>query len=130
MRPLTIYIDDLVSSRHHQHRTWGLGSGLDVLDKKYADVDTIFDNIDEFALDYKNATGMEATHWIEFLSEDPVMPPLLLDCDGKNVLSINVNKSMTNRYQTVRVNDRAKCMLTIKKSTSIIVESEGSKPIW
>ena len=124
MRPLTIYIDDIVNSRHHQHRTWGLGSGVVVLDKKYADVDTILDNIDEFALDYKNATGMEAKQWIEFLSEDPVMPPLLLDCDGKNVLSINVNKSMTNRSETVSVNDRAKCMLTIKNTTT------NYEPIW
>ena len=132
MRPLTIYIDDIVNSRHHQHRTWGLGSGVVVLDKKYADVDTILDNIDEFALEYKNATGMEAKQWIEFLSEDPVMPPLLLDCDGKNVLSINLNKSMTNRTQTVRVNDRAKCMLIIKKTTSITTSSISleRKPIW
>ena len=102
------------------------------MDKKYADVDTIFDNIDEFALDYKNATGMEATHVIEFLSKDHVMPPLLLDCDGKNVLSINLNKSMTNRPQTVRVNDRAKCMLIIKKTTSITTSNIGleRKPIW
>ena len=128
MRPLTIYIDDLVSSRHHQHRTWGLGSGLDVLDKKYTDADTILDNIDEFALDYKSATGSddkEANELIELLSKDPTMPPLLLDCDGKNVLSINVNKSMTNRYQTVRVNDRAKCMLTIKSKNTV-----RNGPIW
>ena len=126
MRPLTIYIDDLVSSRHHQHRTWGLGSGLDVLDKKYADLDTILDNIDDFFLDYKNATGseMEANYLIESLSKDHVMPPLLLDCDGKNVLSINVNKSMTNRSETVSVNDRAKCMLTIKNTTN------NFEPIW
>ena len=127
MRPLTIYIDDIVNSRHHQHRTWGLGSGVVVLDKKYADVDTIFDNIDEFALDYKNATGMEATHVIEFLSKDHVMPPLLLDCDGKNVLSINLNRSMTNEPQTVKVNDRAECMLIIKNTATSIL---GNEPIW
>ena len=129
MRPLTIYIDDLVNSRHHQHRTWGLGSGLDVLDKKYADLDTILDNIDDFFLDYKNATGseMEANYLIESLSKDHVMPPLLLDCDGKNVLSINLNKSMTNEPQTVKVNDRAECMLIIKNTATSIL---GNEPIW
>ena len=127
MRPLTIHIDDFVSSRHHQHRTWGLGSGVVELDKKYADVDTILDNIDEFVLNYKNATGdgdKEANEWIEWLSEDPVIPQLLLDCDGKNVLSINLNKSMTNEPQTVKVNDRAECMLIIKNTTN------NYEPIW
>ena len=126
MRPLTIYIDDFVSSRYQQYKTW---YSLDVLDKKYADLHTILDNVDEFALDYKSATGSddkEANELIELLSKDPTMPPLLLDCDGKNVLSINVNKSMTNGSQTVWVNDRAKCMLSIKNTTSIL----GNEPIW
>ena len=123
MRPLTIYLDDFVHSRYQQYRTW---SSLDVLNEKYADLDTILDNIDDFFLDYKNATGseMEANYLIESLSKDHVMPPLLLDCDGKNVLSINVNKSMTNRSETVSVNDRAKCMLTIKNTTN------NYEPIW
>ena len=121
MRPLTIYIDDFVNSLHQDYKPSWLGS--DVLETKYADVDTILENIDEFVLDYKNATGKgdkEANGWIEFLSQDSVMPQLLLDCDGKNVLSINVNKSMTNRSETVLVNDRAKCMLTIKNTTSTL----------
>ena len=123
MRPLTIYIDDFVSSRYQQYKTW---YSLDVLDKKYADLDTILDNIDDFFLDYKNATGseMEANYLIESLSKDHVMPPLLLDCDGKNVLSINLNKSMTNEPQTVKVNDRAECMLIIKNTTN------NYEPIW
>ena len=124
MRPLTISLDDFISSRHQEYVNYRPWFGLDVLDKKYTDAGTILDNIDEFALDYKNATGMEANGLIDFLSEDPVMPPLLLDCDGKNVLSINVNKSMTNRSETVLVNDRAKCMLTIKNTTT------NYEPIW
>ena len=126
MRPLTIYINDLVSSRIN-YRPW---FRLDVLDKKYTDADTILDNIDEFVLNYKNATGdgdKEANEWIEWLSEDPVMPPLLLDCDGKNVLPINVNKSMTDRSETVLVNDRAECMLIIKNTATSIL---GNEPIW
>ena len=125
MRPLTIYLDDFVSSRDQQYRTW---SSLDVLNEKYADLDTILDNIDEFALDYKSATGSddkETNELIELLSKDPTRPPLLLDCDGKNVLSINVNKSMINGNQTVWVNDRAKCMLNIKDTMSFL----GNEPI-
>jgi hypothetical protein len=131
MRPLTIHLDDFVSSRDPQFSTW---SSYDVLNKKYADVDTILDNIDEFLLNYKNATGnvnVEANNLIDFFSEDPVMPPLLLDCNGKNVLSINVNKSMTNGSQTVWVNDRAECILIIKNSTSnYFNEDKENEPIW
>ena len=126
MRPLTIYLDDFVSSNYQRYRTYSRYDSLNVLDKKYADLDTILDNIDDFFLDYKNATGseMEANYLIESLSKDHVMPPLLLDCDGKNVLSINLNKSMTNEPQTVKVNDRAECMLIIKNTTN------NYEPIW
>jgi hypothetical protein len=131
MKFLTIVLDDFVSSRDPQFRSW---SSDHVLNKKYADVDTILENIDEFVLNYKNATGnkdMEAKDMIEFFSEDPVMPSLLLDCDGKNVLSINVNKSMTNGSQTVWVNDRAECILIIKNTTSNFYnENKENEPIW
>ena len=128
MRPLTISLDDFISSRHQEYVNYRPWFGFDVLDKKYTDADTILDNIDEFVLNYKNATGngdKQTNNFIEYLTKDPMIPPLLLDCDGKNVLSINVNKSMTNRSETVLVNDRAKCMLTIKSKNTV-----RAGPIW
>ena len=131
MRPLTLTISAVISSREYELKTW---SSDDVLNKKYADVNDVLDNIDEFVLDYKNTTGnedIEVNDMIEYFSEDPVMPPLLLDCDGKNVLSININKSMTNGSQTVWVQDGAECTLIIKNSTSTYFsENKENDPIW
>jgi len=131
MRPLTLTISAVISSREYELKTW---SSDDVLNKKYADVNDVLDNIDEFVLDYKNTTGnedIEVNDMIEYFSEDPVMPPLLLDCDGKNVLSININKSMTNGSQTVWVQDGAECILIIKNSTSTYFsENKENDPIW
>lgn len=51
--------------------------------------------------------------YVYFLS-DTTDPKLLLDCDGNNVLSINISPNMINASETVMVNDGAICTLTIR----------------
>ena len=62
---------------------------------------------------------------------DPVKPLLFIDCDGSNVLSIYVGKSMENHTETIMVNDGADCSITIRNETSArgyrFVEPD---PIW
>eukprot|EP00536_Pseudo-nitzschia_multiseries_P012630 jgi/Psemu1/209266/e_gw1.493.44.1 len=44
-------------------------------------------------------------------------PYLILDCEGKIVLSLDINKDMANHIETVHVSDRANCVLTVQNET-------------
>ena len=48
----------------------------------------------------------------------PRDPLLILDCDGSNVLAINVIPAMENRTETFFVSDGAECSMMIKNRTS------------
>eukprot|EP00536_Pseudo-nitzschia_multiseries_P004607 jgi/Psemu1/10360/gm1.10360_g len=48
---------------------------------------------------------------------DTQNPDLLLECDGKTVLSLVLSKEMSNSTQTVHVSDRAVCALNVKNIT-------------
>jgi len=41
---------------------------------------------------------------------------MILDCDGKNVLTVPISNSMKNKTETVKVADGAKCTMTVKNS--------------
>eukprot|EP00536_Pseudo-nitzschia_multiseries_P007674 jgi/Psemu1/18472/gm1.18472_g len=52
------------------------------------------------------------------LEGNPVDNPyLILDCEGKIVLSLDINKDMANHIETVHVSDQANCVLTVKNRT-------------
>eukprot|EP00537_Pseudo-nitzschia_pungens_P014394 CAMPEP_0172387980 /NCGR_PEP_ID=MMETSP1061-20121228/5161_1 /TAXON_ID=37318 /ORGANISM="Pseudo-nitzschia pungens, Strain cf. pungens" /LENGTH=1394 /DNA_ID=CAMNT_0013117749 /DNA_START=764 /DNA_END=4948 /DNA_ORIENTATION=- len=46
-------------------------------------------------------------------------PHLMLECDDKVVLSLDINEDMSNGTQSVWVNDRAHCIMRIKNQTYI-----------
>lgn len=49
----------------------------------------------------------------------PALDPLLmLDCDGQNILNVNIEESMKLETQTVQVADGADCELSIKNQTA------------
>eukprot|EP00536_Pseudo-nitzschia_multiseries_P019000 jgi/Psemu1/58395/gm1.58395_g len=53
-----------------------------------------------------------------YVKGNPVDNPyLIVDCEGKIVLSLDINKDMVNHIETVHVSDRANCVLTVKNQT-------------
>jgi len=64
-------------------------------------------------------TGLGGGDGDDFFGEEPPRNPLLvLDCDGRNVLMINIVPAMENETETVMVGDGADCILSIKNVTS------------
>ena len=58
-------------------------------------------------------------HVPNFWKFDPVDILLLLTCDGKRVLKIYVDKTMTNKTETVMVKDGADCTMMIEKKQAL-----------
>ena len=52
----------------------------------------------------------------DHLNKEPVSPLLFLDCNGKNVISVFVDKTMENANETVMIEDGANCTMTVQKS--------------
>ena len=48
----------------------------------------------------------------------PLDPLLMLDCDGKNILNVNIGESIKFETETVMVADGADCELSIKNQTA------------
>jgi hypothetical protein len=89
--PITIQLNDVKSSRHAEY-------------SKY----------DPCAEDALNSVGED-----EWRKTTPVSPKLMLECNGRIVLSVDIEESMANESETVFVEDKANCTLTITNSTSI-----------
>eukprot|EP00536_Pseudo-nitzschia_multiseries_P019051 jgi/Psemu1/58677/gm1.58677_g len=54
-----------------------------------------------------------------YVEGNPVDNPyLILDCEGKIVLSLDINKDMVNHIETVHVSDLANCVLTVQNQTA------------
>eukprot|EP00531_Pseudo-nitzschia_arenysensis_P000586 CAMPEP_0116127834 /NCGR_PEP_ID=MMETSP0329-20121206/7043_1 /TAXON_ID=697910 /ORGANISM="Pseudo-nitzschia arenysensis, Strain B593" /LENGTH=1048 /DNA_ID=CAMNT_0003621943 /DNA_START=256 /DNA_END=3405 /DNA_ORIENTATION=+ len=53
-----------------------------------------------------------------FADLDPIDPPLSVICEGKNVLSVNINEEMELQTETILVPDGAKCGVSIKNVTA------------
>eukprot|EP00536_Pseudo-nitzschia_multiseries_P014915 jgi/Psemu1/216239/e_gw1.787.18.1 len=65
-----------------------------------------------------NFTESEKDPWF-YAEGNPVDSPyLILDCEGKIVLSLDINKDMANHIETVHVSDRANCVLTVQNQTA------------
>jgi hypothetical protein len=52
----------------------------------------------------------------------PRDPLMVLDCDGKNVLAVNIRSDMKFETETVHVADGADCLITIKNNTGGLVD--------
>ncbi len=73
-----------------------------------------------------------------FMDEDtwrsakPAEALFALECDGKNVLSIFIDKSMENKTETVMVNEGATCSLVIRNTTTNGFKADYLRddPIW
>jgi hypothetical protein len=57
-----------------------------------------------------------------------IEPVMLLDCDDRNILTVNINENMIDQMETVMVEDGANCTIRINNSTSST--KGGEKPIW
>jgi hypothetical protein len=53
-----------------------------------------------------------------FYSLEPRNPLLILDCDGSNILTVNIDPGMENQSETFFVSDGADCNMLIKNRTS------------
>ena len=53
-----------------------------------------------------------------FLDQEPRDPLMILDCDGQNLLMVNVDVAMKNKTETVMVADGADCTMRVKNVTS------------
>jgi len=107
MKPITIHLNDIVSSRS----------------KEFVP--------DEVLSAFKKSfSGLAAE--ITWRSEPPVNPYFKLDCDGKTVLSLYVDESMVNESETVMVADGAECELLVQNSASLSpqVDIMEDAPIW
>eukprot|EP00536_Pseudo-nitzschia_multiseries_P016843 jgi/Psemu1/222833/e_gw1.1262.7.1 len=64
-----------------------------------------------------NFTESEKGPWF-YAEGNPVDSPyLILDCEGKIVLSLDISEDMANHTETVYVSDRANCVLTVHNQT-------------
>eukprot|EP00536_Pseudo-nitzschia_multiseries_P008606 jgi/Psemu1/20835/gm1.20835_g len=64
-----------------------------------------------------NFTESEKHPWL-YEEGNPVDNPyLILECEGKIVLLLDISKDMANHTETVHVSDRANCVLTVKNQT-------------
>jgi len=105
MKPITIRLDTFSSSRNPA-----------ILNVSDSQVESYFDE-----------------YGIDFWSEDPVVSHLTVDCNERNVLSIDIDESMTNKSETVWIEDGADCIVTArnasnKDTTSILYWANN--PIW
>jgi hypothetical protein len=110
MVPITIRLDNILNSFEPQFLK---ENDIPVGFSKNSTIDEILENPDA------------SQRYKDFFAKEPVQPFLLINCDKRNVLNINVDKSMENHTETIMVNDGADCTITIKNTTSGNVD-----PIW
>jgi hypothetical protein len=89
MVPLTIHLNDMISSRDAESVSF---------EEKYLLVNKAISEAG-----WRNAT--------------PVNPYLALDCNGKNVLTIYIEPTMVHNSETVMVEDGANCSLVVRNTT-------------
>ena len=128
MVPITIHVQNFVNSWEPQYfDLWWL-CGMDNetlredLVQMFGDLDGIRANFDEFVswVNENSYCGEMVPYTSETLSyviSDPIIPSMSLYCDQKNVLSINIDKSMEDKYEVVMVEDGAKCTFDIENAT-------------
>jgi len=100
MVPLTIVLHDVVSNRHVRN---------DVT--KYQAVGYY----DEWSKDY--------------FHEDPIGAYFVVDCGGVNILAVDVDNSTKGQFETIMVEDGARCVINVSNRTSE-VNLWDDRPIW
>jgi len=63
-------------------------------------------------------------------NETPAQPYFSLDCDGKNVLTVYIDETMSNSSQTVKVANGADCSLVVVNTTTNSDRQWDDPPIW
>ncbi|OEU11409.1 hypothetical protein FRACYDRAFT_245926 [Fragilariopsis cylindrus CCMP1102] len=122
MVPITIRLDNIFSSAEPQYaETNEFPDG----ESKFPDV---FDNTSTIVEILANRSLL-LPYQIDYFTSETIKPLLFIDCDGSNVLSIYVDKSMEKQTETIMVSDGAVCNMTIRNSTSSS-HFFGKDPIW
>jgi len=101
MVPLTINLDRITSSRNR-----------DTLEVTKEQEDEYFREKD-----------------IEFWEQEPVTPFFIVDCDGDNVMSIYIDKTMEGNAETIYVQDGARCVVSVSNTTNFFAKWDND-PIW
>ena len=131
MVPITIHLQNFVSSAEPQFFLSGWEKfGFDAdfrknLTSEFENFEGIRSNFNKFVTlmnDHDSSLSREILS--PFLS-DPIAPLLSLYCDQKNVISIIMDKSMEDNYETVMVEDGATCTLEIENTTTT-----WNQPFW
>ena len=112
MVPITIHFDNIFGSHTTDIANW---------------LDSVSDNdfFDKFVLEdiiagsYFTDDSYNA-YFQQHLMKEPANPLLILDCNGKNVISIYVDESMENATETVMVENGANCTMTVQNTTGDI----------
>ena len=124
MVPITIHVQDFVSSAEPQY-VFPDDFGYDAdfrknLTSKFGDLEGIRSNFEEL-FTWLNANDPTGRSWNPsdlsvFFNSDVKVPSLNLYCDQKNVISILMDKSMEDNFETLMVEDGAECTLEIENT--------------
>ena len=109
MYPITFYLNAMTSSRDPKITGWEQRSDTPNPNEPVWDRDD-----DKF---------------IEWMDAEPVKTYMSLDCNGRNVMTVYVDKSMVDRKQTAMVEDGAQCNLVVRNTTTNLGILEDD-PIW
>ena len=66
---------------------------------------------------------------INFWDQKPVTPYFIVDCEGKNLLSIYIEEEMEGNNETIMVTDGARCVVSVSNTTNFF-EKWDNDPIW
>eukprot|EP00531_Pseudo-nitzschia_arenysensis_P000632 CAMPEP_0116129926 /NCGR_PEP_ID=MMETSP0329-20121206/8184_1 /TAXON_ID=697910 /ORGANISM="Pseudo-nitzschia arenysensis, Strain B593" /LENGTH=1066 /DNA_ID=CAMNT_0003624225 /DNA_START=259 /DNA_END=3456 /DNA_ORIENTATION=+ len=83
---------------------------------------------EEFGM-FPCALDAAKTEMDEWRAATPASPSLYLECDGRYVLSISIDKEMENHAETVKVEDGATCTLRISNSAHVF-QSDSKTASW
>ena len=135
MVPITIHLQNIVRSSEPQYISLFRLSYTDDdqredLVQSFGNFEGIRANFDEFVnwVNEKSSSDSNTPETLSHVISDPILPSMSLYCDQKNVISINIDKSMEDQYEVVMVEDGAKCTLDIENITTDATYIE--EPIW
>ena len=69
-------------------------------------------------LKFLSFKDVSRSHHSFYKTQDPRPPLMILECDGTNVMMINISPQMINQSETVEVADGADCSIMVRNITS------------
>jgi hypothetical protein len=109
-------------------RRLGDRDNMELLAIQLDDVQSSRQNVDTSDWDFVRLTESQ------WRSAVPLATNFALDCDGKSVLTVDVDQSMVNKMQSVWVKEGSSCRLAVKNSTGSIdaakTDVAAPEPIW